>query len=109
MLNMRTHYSAPSNENFTNLPVHSIDASEVGVAKTLKLASERGVVIHASQGTQRANITAVPSSASHCPIAFPAHNISGFLEDLNLAPNSIDTFVSIFCHSEPVSSAPILI
>jgi hypothetical protein len=32
--------------------VHSIDASEVGVAKTLKLASERGVTVHASQGRE---------------------------------------------------------
>ena len=109
MLNMHIPYSAPSNENFTNFAVHSIDASEVGVAKTLKLASERGVVIHASQGTQRTNTTAAPSSAFHCPIPFPAYTISGFLEDLNLAPNSIDTFVSIFCHSESVSSAPILL
>ena len=30
--------------------VHCIDASEVGVAKTLKLASEKGVLVHASQG-----------------------------------------------------------
>ncbi len=33
-----------------NLAVYCIDASEVGVAKTLKLAFERGVVVHASQG-----------------------------------------------------------
>jgi hypothetical protein len=38
--------------------VHSIDASEVGVAKTLKLASQRGVSVHASQG-----ITALPLPA----------------------------------------------
>lgn len=54
--------------------VHCIDASEVGVSKTLKLASEQGVLVHATQG---------------------------FLEDLVLEPNSIDTFVSIFCHTVP--------
>jgi hypothetical protein len=76
-----------------NLAVHCIDASEVGVAKTLKLASERGVVVNASQGVGSSKrITSLPEM------------LLGFLENLNLAPNSIDTFVSIFCHTLPVSS-----
>jgi hypothetical protein len=76
-----------------NLAVHCIDASEVGVAKTLKLASERGVVVHASQGLGSSNrFTSFPEM------------LLGFLEDLNLEPNSIDTFVSVFCHTLPVSS-----
>ncbi len=38
-----------------------------------------------------------------CVIA--SHHPSGFLEDLVLEPNSIDTFVSIFCHTVPVCFA----
>lgn len=38
-----------------------------------------------------------------CVIA--CHHPSGFLEDLVLEPNSIDTFVSIFCHTVPVCFA----
>ncbi len=75
--------------------VHSIDASEIGVAKTLRLASERGVEVHASQGEECKPLLMF----SHWP-----QQLSGFLEDLHLPPNSIDTFVSIFCHTVPASS-----
>jgi hypothetical protein len=35
------------------IAVHCVDASEIGVSKTLKLASERGVRVHARQGRDR--------------------------------------------------------
>ncbi len=45
-----------------------------------------------------------------CPITVTICNCltngpPGFLEDLHLPPNSIDTFVSVFCHTAPVRSS----
>ncbi|MFN8122302.1 MAG: class I SAM-dependent methyltransferase [Thermoleophilia bacterium] len=54
--------------------VHSVDGSEVGVAKTLRLAAERGVTVHAATGR---------------------------LEDLDITPGAWDVIVSVFVHQPP--------
>jgi len=59
--------------------VHSVDGSAVGVAKTLRLAAERGVTVRAGTGR---------------------------LEDLVIAPDAWDVIVSIFAHTpRPVRAA----
>lgn len=60
--------------------VHSVDGSEVGVAKTLRLAAQRGVVVHARTGR---------------------------LEDLAIAPGAWDVIVSVFVHQPPPLRAEI--
>lgn len=52
--------------------VESVDASDKGVAKTLRLAASRGVKVGAAQG---------------------------FLEDVVLAPQTYDTIISVFAHT----------
>lgn len=54
--------------------VHSVDGSEVGVAKTLRLAADRGVTVHAEVG---------------------------FLEDTGITPGAWDVIVSVFVHQPP--------
>lgn len=52
--------------------VASVDASDRGVAKTLRLAASRGVRVEAEQG---------------------------FLEDVDVTPGTYDTIISIFAHT----------